>query len=84
MEHFMEIFNINWSNPQLVDGLKLFYAAEIGIATFSELTIGALGIDKIARPIVDFQRLNAAAQLALWGALIYHLEAEAKQTTVQS
>lgn len=59
----MDIFGINLGAPKLVDGLKLAFAAELGIATLSELTIGALGLDKniLTRPLVDIQRLNAAA-----------------------
>jgi hypothetical protein len=71
----MNPFNIQSTT---LNGLKAFYAAELGIATASELGIKALGLDKIARPIVDIQRLNAAAQTALWGGLIAYLDAKAK------
>jgi hypothetical protein len=62
----------------VLNGLKAVYAAELGIATASELGIKALGLDIIARPIVDIQRLNAAAQTALWGGLIGYLDVKAK------
>jgi hypothetical protein len=62
----------------VLNGLKAVYAAELGIATASELGIRALGLDKIARPVVDIQRLNAAAQTALWGGLIGFLDVKAK------
>jgi hypothetical protein len=63
----------------LINGLKAFYAAELGIATASEFGIRALRLDKIAGPIVGFQRLNAAAQTALWAGLIGYLEIEARK-----
>jgi hypothetical protein len=69
----------NIQKSVLIDGLKAFYLAEIGIATASELGIRVLGLDKIAGPIVGFQRLNAAAQTAVWAGLIGYLEVEIRK-----
>jgi hypothetical protein len=65
-------------DTKFLNGLKAVYAAELSIATASELGIKALGLDIIARPIVDVQRLNAAAQNALWGGLIGFLNVKVK------
>ncbi len=64
--------------------MKAYYAAEIGIAGVSEVTLSRSGLDKFLGPVIGFQRLNAAVQLVGWGALIAYLDTLEAQTTVTS
>jgi len=54
--------------------LKAYYAAELGIAAVSEVTLATSGWGAFLAPVVKFQRLNAAVQTVGWAALIAYLD----------
>jgi hypothetical protein len=67
--------------------LKTYYAAELGIAAVSEISLATSGWGAFLAPVVKFQRLNAAVQTVGWAALIAYLDtlespAPAQETTV--
>ena len=54
--------------------LKTYYAAELGVAAVSEITLATTGLGRCLAPIVGFQRANAAVQTLGWAALIAYID----------
>lgn len=57
--------------------LKAYYAAELGVAAASELTLATSGFGALLAPVVALQRLNATVQIVGWAALITYLDSQA-------
>jgi len=56
--------------------LKAYYAAELGVAAVSELTLATSGLGTLLAPVVGLQRLNATVQIVGWAALITYLDSQ--------
>jgi len=56
--------------------LKAYYAAELGVAAVSELTLATSGLVTLLAPVVGLQRLNATVQIVGWAALITYLDSQ--------
>ncbi len=65
--------------------LKAYYAAELGVAAVSELTLSRVGpFAVLLAPAINFQRVNAAVQALGWAALIAYLDNLEKQELPQA